>query len=508
MKNLYIFSGPTLSLSDIPAQLHSTTRPSARRGDLLRLLSLKPDAILLVDTIFHKGPQPPLEEIITVMEHGVRVIGAGRQGAIRAADLEALGMEGRGRVFEMYKTGRLSREDEVAVHYEKKGTVLHLLSESLVNIRINLERAAEARIISVETKVALLELAGNTYYQKRIYTDLFTRLISDGDFAYDLEAYQSYLNTDAVDICREDALAALHDLIQAPEPKSKPELKTQAGTLYQYRLELEYMGRWLGSIFVPDTDVLRTTMLLDNDAQKIHRQSLITCLMTERARIENLTISSTEALVMQFQAEQNLPTSEALEEWLSERNMDIRELNAYLEDQAYCNALHAYLKDDQLEQVVLRGFASSLGVTVKNASAGIAVNSRTQHGQSLEEILMAWARFRPRRGLDLLTIRHLKYTKRFNTALSRLMAVNEFNTELLAANPDLQIEHLEKDQVRRFFSQYWQVPEGQFDSAMRLRGFTHVRYFDPIAKRHYLFERFRQDAIKGGANVSTELCKT
>ena len=48
-------------------------------------------------------------EILAAVRKGVRVVGASSMGALRAAEMDTLGMTGIGEVYRMYKAASLSR---------------------------------------------------------------------------------------------------------------------------------------------------------------------------------------------------------------------------------------------------------------------------------------------------------------------------------------------------------------------------------------------------------------
>jgi len=57
------------------------------------------------------------KEILDVLKKGVTVVGGSSMGALRAAELDAFGMVGAGRIYECYRSGRIEADDEVAVTY-------------------------------------------------------------------------------------------------------------------------------------------------------------------------------------------------------------------------------------------------------------------------------------------------------------------------------------------------------------------------------------------------------
>ena len=118
------------------------------------------DGVLLSDAaVGHR-------EILQLMQRGTRVIGGGSMGALRAAELDSLGMIGVGRIYEEYSSGRIEGDDEVVLMFDP--FTLAALSEPLVNLRLNVEEAVKDRVIS-ESDAMIIEQLKSTFYPKRSY---------------------------------------------------------------------------------------------------------------------------------------------------------------------------------------------------------------------------------------------------------------------------------------------------------------------------------------------------
>jgi hypothetical protein len=157
-----VFLGPSLPPDEAAALLPGARfRPPIRRGDLRPLLDDPPPAVGIVDGEFFQGLAVSPKEILPLLQRGVPVYGASSMGALRAVELESDGMRGVGRIFELFRSGRLIADDEVALVF-CPATLLPL-SEPLVNIRLALGAAHRAGLIS------LAELIGLTRRMKRLY---------------------------------------------------------------------------------------------------------------------------------------------------------------------------------------------------------------------------------------------------------------------------------------------------------------------------------------------------
>jgi len=162
-----VFLGPSLACDEALELLPGANfRPPIRRGDLRGLLDT-PEAIGIVDGEFFQSLAISPKEILPLLQKGVRVYGSSSMGTLRAVELARYGMTGVGRIFELFRSGRLIGEDEVALTFDPE--TLRPLSEPLVNMRLALSAAREAGLIS------LAELIGITRRMKAVYFPERTR---------------------------------------------------------------------------------------------------------------------------------------------------------------------------------------------------------------------------------------------------------------------------------------------------------------------------------------------
>lgn len=106
-----LFGGPSLCGLLVPQNIE--LRPPAVCGDLAALAADPPAVVGLVDGCFGVAPSVWHKEVLHLLALGSRVIGAASLGALRAAELEASGMEGVGAIHAAYRAGTISRDDAV-----------------------------------------------------------------------------------------------------------------------------------------------------------------------------------------------------------------------------------------------------------------------------------------------------------------------------------------------------------------------------------------------------------
>ena len=88
-------------------------------------------------------------------------------GALRASELDELGMVGIGYVYNQYASGEVESDDDVAVMLDSES--LEALSEPLINMNYVFTNASSEGIISEGEKEELLSIAKKTYYPQRSY---------------------------------------------------------------------------------------------------------------------------------------------------------------------------------------------------------------------------------------------------------------------------------------------------------------------------------------------------
>jgi hypothetical protein len=206
MHRIIVFLGPSLEREAAETIIPAEYRPPAKRGDLLRAVQDGADIIGLIDGVFHQESAVAHREILTAVKKGVRVVGASSMGALRAAEMDTLGMTGIGEVYRMYKSGELVSDDEVALVFDPESGFS--LSEPLVNIRFTFREAERQGIITAQDHAALLAAAQSVFYPQRTYE----RVLSAAGAAIGQETrerFVSWVKLHAVDQKRKDAIAAL-----------------------------------------------------------------------------------------------------------------------------------------------------------------------------------------------------------------------------------------------------------------------------------------------------------
>jgi len=159
-KSACVFAGPSLAGHALPP--HIGRFPPATRGALAAAVRSGYRRIGFVDGAIEENERLPLRELREALDTpGVILLGAASMGAVRAAQLEAEGMHGVGRVFRLLRRGNLSDSDEVYVLHAPAGLQYRCLTIPLVNIRYTLRAMRLAGHVSRTDEQDLLAYMRN-----------------------------------------------------------------------------------------------------------------------------------------------------------------------------------------------------------------------------------------------------------------------------------------------------------------------------------------------------------
>lgn len=210
-----IYLGPSLSHEKARQVLPDAEylRP-ARKGDLAGLIAKRRNAdspllVGLVDGVFLQDyPPSPIEVYQLAVQPNITLVGSSSLGALRAVELEKFGMMGIGRVFNLFKGGKLDADDEVAVTFTDGD--FGLLSEAMIDIRYNLFLAHKKGFIDSKARSALTRTAKQTYFPHRSYSNIVEEASRHyPDQRSSFEAFGNYISTNRKSLKEKDAYRLL-----------------------------------------------------------------------------------------------------------------------------------------------------------------------------------------------------------------------------------------------------------------------------------------------------------
>jgi len=207
---IVVFIGPSVDKETakeiLDAEYDVEYLPPAKRGDVSRAANDGAEIICLIDGVFFQDSAVAHREILYTLKKGVRVIGSSSMGALRASELDLYGMEGVGKIYEWYKSGKLVSDDEVALFFDP--VYFKPLSEPLVNIRYNLRIAEAEGVIDRDACEKVLRIAKSLYFPDRTYQ----RILDAAGGVIDDEAlkrFRRFIEEEKRDLKMEDAIEAL-----------------------------------------------------------------------------------------------------------------------------------------------------------------------------------------------------------------------------------------------------------------------------------------------------------
>lgn len=348
---IYVFTGPTLSPEVARRELNAVYLPPVAQGDVYRVCRRRPQAIGIIDGYFERVPAVWHKEILWAMQEGVHVFGSASMGALRAAELAPFGMEGVGWIFEAYRDGVLTDDDEVAVAHGPAETGYRAMSEAMVNIRRTLARAHASGVIGAETRAVLERNAKALFYADRSYPRILRRAADEGASPAELEAFRAWLPDGRVDQKREDALAMLRLMRERVAAGLVPK---------QVRYTFAHTDTWetarqqsADRLPVEDTGAdgdhghaVLDELRLDPDAfERVRVQTLVRLLAEGYARRQGFVVDhdARQRATDAFRRQRGLLRSDQVARWLEERQLSGEEFSQLMDDEAQLRWTEAQL---------------------------------------------------------------------------------------------------------------------------------------------------------------------
>ncbi|MGW1893462.1 TfuA-like protein [Streptomyces sp. NPDC002004] len=179
------------------------------------------DELLVIDGVFPHTRSVRFEELLALLDRGVRVLGAAALGALRAAELEPFGMRGVGRVFADYRDGVLVGDDEVALAHADADLGHRPLTWALVDLRHSVRVAVERGVLDRHTATAVVRAAKGMPFAARRTSTVLATAGRHGADAAKLSAFAEFCRKEPRSIRRLDAVAALRLMAAGPRPRTE-----------------------------------------------------------------------------------------------------------------------------------------------------------------------------------------------------------------------------------------------------------------------------------------------
>jgi hypothetical protein len=203
-KKVIVYLGPSLPLKEAQKILDVDYRAPVKRNDVLHAIDEKPDIIGIIDGVFHQSPAVSHREILKAIESGITVVGGSSMGALRASELDELGMIGIGYVYMQYRDGKVESDDDVSLTFASDDYTP--VSEAYINIEFSLNEAEKEGILNKDEKDEILKVAKSIYYPERTYP----RILAKSNINQSTKDYlREFLKT-AIDRKQQDAIETLN----------------------------------------------------------------------------------------------------------------------------------------------------------------------------------------------------------------------------------------------------------------------------------------------------------
>ncbi|MGW5333840.1 TfuA-like protein [Streptomyces bauhiniae] len=449
MHRTYCFVGPSLpDAARLAAGSDIEILPPVAAVDLLRLDTRAGDTVGIVDGYFHQTGSVRHKEILALLARGVRVLGAASMGALRAAELDRFGMEGVGAVYAGYRDGRLEADDEVTLLHSPPEDDYRAHSEPLVCIRATLAEAVRRGVCDASIAGRIVAVLAGLPYGLRSY-EILPRLGTEtGVPAGPLEELRRWCTAHRQDPKRADALLLLERL-RSPSDTAGPNPPVVHRTSLLCAWQLAARGsatdgrpKRMGLV------ELRACKLFAPDFPARYRELVLRGYAEDCARECGESPAGTDAeRAVRHGAHRGLyrlPADRArlgfLDQWLTPAEARLP-------------------LTDQLAAFLVRSCRDTL--------------------------VLPW----DERALDGFAERTMLASADRFVRLAR-----EVNRLTLEGRPDLGLDSLSEDRVRRQLAARWSVPRPELGVAALDRGFSSLDSAVAAARFFYLFVRYNERA--------------
>jgi len=347
MRKIVVFLGPSLALSAAREILDAVYLPPAKQSDLLSAVTTyKPDIIGLIDGVFLSLPSVWHKEILYAIEQGVAVYGASSMGALRAAETEAFGMVGVGEIYQMYASGMLIDDDEVALVHGLEDMGYRPLSEPMVNVRATFRLAQEQGVIDNNLGEQLNAIAKSIYFPERTFPAIFRQAATVGISPESIQQIANFVKVNYVDLKRQDAILLLETLRDLPE-SLPPVIPSFRLVQNQFFSNLYYRDRRVlrKNTTVPLGDIAGYAALHLPEFDQINLQASNRALVQILAEILGVEVSHQEVAIesRRFRDQYTLTEEAAFTDWLSQNDLTLEEFNQLMSEIARCRHLQNWL---------------------------------------------------------------------------------------------------------------------------------------------------------------------
>lgn len=343
-----VYLGPSLPLGEAKKILgvdKAIYLPPARQADLLSAVTIyKPDVIAIIDGEFGQSLSVWHKEILFALEKGIQVYGASSMGALRAVETSPFGTIGVGIIYDMYATGEINDDDEVALLHSTAEDGYRNISEPMINIRITFRKAAEEKVVSDEIAEAFTDIAKSIFYTERVYPLIFQKAAEKGIAREAIDLMSAFVKDHHVNVKAQDTIKLLETIRDLKEPVAKQKgLKLERSHLFETLYDMDRSVQHSGTN-IELSQIAHFTALHMKDFNYINFNGLNKALVLMLASLLKIEISQEELdkEIGRFQIRQQIKGDEKLEKWMEENDLSHEEFNELFYEVAVCRKLHKW----------------------------------------------------------------------------------------------------------------------------------------------------------------------
>jgi hypothetical protein len=343
-KGVVVFLGPSLDRETAAGILpEAVFLPPVCQGQLQSAVDrYHPALVAMIDGEFSHTLSVWHKEVLLALSSGVRVVGSSSMGALRAAECDVYGMEGVGRIYEWYREGLLTDDDEVALVHAPAEEAWRNFSWPLVNVRATTELLCRQGTIDDTTAAAVVQVLKGLYFPNRheaALADELRRLGFDRATEIANQITQSY-----VDQKRLDAIELLTLVASGRSAAPVPQWQAR-----------DSLGWLVESLLLCDTEVVRSrgsvlrheiidhAALFEKDFDVVQERALHRALVIEYAEELGLqpTVEEVAAERQSFLARRDL-SEETLATWLAGNDLSSQDFEGLVYEEAQAHRMRKW----------------------------------------------------------------------------------------------------------------------------------------------------------------------
>jgi hypothetical protein len=345
--NTVVFLGPSLPIAEAQEILDAVYLPPAGQSHVISAVTTyEPQVMAIIDGSLGRGQTVWHKEVLYALDSGVRVFGGGGLGALKALEMENMGMTGVGEVFRMFRSGELTDDDEVALLHEDAATGFRRLSDPMVNLRATFQRAVEKSVIPQSVCEQLTSIAKSLYYPERTLYNILLRAENEGIEKAIITQMKRFAAQYYVDLQRLDAIELLETIRNLPSPLSKASKKTTFAqgllfdALYNRERKVSHHETDVSLSSVAAYAALHWPEAEDLNFNALNRE--LVQLFADLLGIETPQ-ERIEKELSRFRSKFKLTQEDVFEAWLQDNDISREEFLELMTETARCRSLHHWL---------------------------------------------------------------------------------------------------------------------------------------------------------------------